>query len=358
MISKNIEARNRHKKYADILFQRSRKQYRLLIVNEDFLKLKHKQYFKLNLVFYFLFLIRLVKFFKNSRLDIALVICGEPWLTYWFANLAGKISMTNFPIQIQFHGDFGSKVWQDNSKLNFLKYKILRFDNPQVVSLRFVSEIQYQNLASKIAPWQSISVIPLPLSIIKIQPFKNKQRAKKKFTLILVGRVELERGLKLLMQLLSKLDNFGSGFRIVIAGSGSKLTWLKNWIELNMPKMDLEIKGFLHGAKLYKEYCKADLYLNLADSESYGRAARESLIAGTPILAIKSSGIKALQSHVNGSGITLLPSNLKDISDFPKVLAQASQKKISKIAKLKLIQESQTNFVALIDDWIKIVQKT
>ena len=356
-ISQNRQTSIRHQKYSRMLYRKSNREFKLIIIDNKFLNSTYLPFTKIRALNYIIYLKRLISFFKKENRSIELVICGEPWLTYWIAKLSSKLGKKKFPIQIQFHGDFGSRNWRTASIKNWLKYCFLFIKNRQVVSLRFVSELQYQNLKHKVADWQRLCVIPVPLAFENIPIRKRKSNLGVNFKLLMVGRVELDRGLNVLTKLLRRLDNYGLGFKLIIAGQGSKINWLKQWTSSNTPNLQLEIEGFIDGKKIYKIFSKADLTLNLATSESYGRAARESLVAGTPVLATKSSGMVTLHSQVKGNGITFLPSKVDEISNIHKIISNSAKKVVSHKTKFKLVDESESNYEAIVDDWIRTVRE-
>jgi glycosyltransferase involved in cell wall biosynthesis len=285
------------------------------------------------------------------------LVCGDPWLTLWVAILASKLSRTNIPIQVQCHGDFGSTEWKSQRFRNRIKFNLIYLNFQQVVGLRFVDKKQFQNLRSKISSQHLIQIVPVPLSIqtnlLMIKKLKKFNEKNFHIKLLFVGRLENDRGLKNLYRILSILNITKQRFRIYIVGDGTKKNEISCLSNKKFTNLDIQILGYVTGRRLVNLYKEADLLLSLAESESYGRAARESLVCGTPVLAFSSTGITELKKDVNGNAVTIFSHSLQN-ANLVNLINKAASKKVYKRTVNKLIQLERDKVKQLIEGWIEI----
>ena len=52
------------------------------------------------------------KTIKAQRIDVRLLIAGDPWESYWSAYFLNKFLTSKIPIQIQVHGDIANPLWK------------------------------------------------------------------------------------------------------------------------------------------------------------------------------------------------------------------------------------------------------
>jgi glycosyltransferase involved in cell wall biosynthesis len=346
VIKNNIEAIERHKIYSKFLKIYSKSKLDLIVLSpQNNIKFK-----PLKILF---FVFELKNYVQNNRMKISLLVCGDPWIPYWITLGATKLAGVKIPIQVQLHGDFGNIAWRNYSFRNKIKYHFIKFDEHKVQSLRFVSKSQFKNLKDKIPKVCKVLIVPVPLSInLDLESINLNKTLSPYFRLLFVGRLEPDRGLENLYKILNQVDYSGTPFKLAVVGHGfkqSELFWLSKY---KFKHVEFTFHGFLTGSKLIKQYLYSDLALCLANSESYGRVARESLVCGTPVLGIPSSGLIELNNFVKGQGITISQEILKP-NKFKKIALLASKKTIDKEIKLKLVKSNQININLLLNSWIE-----
>lgn len=342
-ILNNSEAFKRHQLYAKKLTVLSKKNLQFVIFNANS---KGKSN-------YFLYLLTLTRFLRNKDREIKLIICGDPWLTFWIAKLSIFLSKRkNIQLQIQIHGDFGDSNWRKQTIKNRLKYHLIYLKSRQIKSIRFVSYKQLENLKNKLPGNRPIFVAAVPLSFTRIPRHRNFSNGTK-LKIVFVGRLEEERGTSALVNLYHSLLKTNLNFELNIIGNGTRGNFLKTKMNSIGQKGKVNFHGFVDTRKLVNIFASSNISLMLAPSESFGRAARESLLCSTPILAIKSAGLIQLYDEVGGNGITWLTDPKNPVLVQKEVLV-ATRKRVSRNTKMRLIKNSNRDLNLLLDSWISV----
>jgi glycosyltransferase involved in cell wall biosynthesis len=103
-------------------------------------------------------------------------------------------------------------------------------------------------------------------------------------------------------------------------------------------------------------WARIDLILSLAPSESYGRAMREALLFGVPVLAIESSGVKELIQLVGNESVLIVTSeeaSAEIVVKLEKLLtARVSSETKNKIMEVELRKNS-----LLIESWAQTMKE-
>jgi hypothetical protein len=95
----------------------------------------------------------------------------------------------------------------------------------------------------------------------------------------------------------------------------------------------------------------------MAPVESYGRVMRESLIAGVPVWATKSAGVKDLMDNCKKGEVKILDLGKSDVSldkDFNSLL----KTKVSSDFSKRFIKENNTYAAKLAKSWINTINKS
>ncbi len=121
---------------------------------------------------------------------------------------------------------------------------------------------------------------------------REKLISGKKFLFCTVARLAKEKNFDFLFRALSiRKQEQGSDFRLVIVGDGPYKPQLLKLAE----ELDIREEIFFAGKvsnDQVKNYCKAaDLFLFASQSETQGIVLLEAMAAGTPVLAVKASGV-------------------------------------------------------------------
>lgn len=195
----------------------------------------------------------------------------------------------------------------------------IRFDAKHVKSIRVMNKNQTPEFLKKCGiPENKIQYIPalyLDLEIFK------PVNAPKEYDLIFVGRLEKNKGVRLLLEAVEKLKAQILNFKMIIVGEGS----LRNFLRFKIENLKLQDNVLLYGwAKDQREIAelinKSKLLIMTSYNEGGPRVVFEALACGVPALATPVGMVTDFQSS-----ITVVDWNSQDIADKAKKLLSDSQ---------------------------------
>jgi len=112
-----------------------------------------------------------------------------------------------------------------------------------------------------------------------------------------VGRLTLQKGPDYFLRAARRVLEENPNTFFIVAGSGDmERQLIRLAAELRIAK-NVFFTGFVRGGELGRLYAAADLYVLSSVSEPFGIAPLESLIANTPVLISKQSGVSEVLSH-------------------------------------------------------------
>jgi glycosyltransferase involved in cell wall biosynthesis len=115
-----------------------------------------------------------------------------------------------------------------------------------------------------------------------------------------VGRLELQKGIDLLMEAITKLNNTipNNKCEFHIIGSGSLESVVTKSAKVNK---NIHNHGFISDAHLVQLYAKSDVYLSSSREEPFGLVLIEAWSSGLPVLATRTEGpLDMIESGKNG----------------------------------------------------------
>lgn len=303
----------------------------------------------------FLFAWRAYRCIIQERIDVKLLIAGDPWESFWTALLLNKFLRKDIPIQIQIHGDIANPLWKNMNLKNRARYILAQLFCKKATAVRAVSKNQKMNLIKNLRIIESkIIVIPVPISLESLD-LRERKYLNRPSNIAIIGRVHKDRGITNFLNLLEKLTNVSRDLSVIIIGSGKRelefLTSVKQIIDSNKVKF----VGQVSDKKLSKYWKKIGVLVSLAPVESYGRVMREALVSGVPVWALESSGTNDLLSVEKTGQIRLL--NLNSTSDslfreFSKLLTTKPNSNF----KDKFIKENKALPSRLVKSWMQLVK--
>ena len=114
---------------------------------------------------------------------------------------------------------------------------------------------------------------------------------------LFVGRITLQKGPDYFIQLAQRVLELEPKTYFVVAGSGDmEVQIIREAARLGIAERVI-FAGFLRGAELEAMYRAADIYILPSVSEPFGITPLESLVAGTPVLISKQSGVAEVVKH-------------------------------------------------------------
>jgi glycosyltransferase involved in cell wall biosynthesis len=152
------------------------------------------------------------------------------------------------------------------------------------------------------------------------------------------------------------LNSSSKDFKVVVIGDGPSKVKFIHKLESVIPKNRIIYLGQLPESELLKAWKRIGVLVSMAPVESYGRVMRESLIAGVPVWATASTGVKNLMDDCKKGEIKLLDLSKSEASinkDFNSLL----KTKISSDFSRKFIKENNTYAAKLAKSWINTINK-
>jgi glycosyltransferase involved in cell wall biosynthesis len=169
----------------------------------------------------------------------------------------------------------------------------------------------------------------------------------------LVGRLQFDRGLDAFVDLIGKLQKEQKEFEIQVIGSGPEQAWLQKQFDDKFPDIKVEFVGEVtqNGMQAYWE--RLDLLISCAPTESYGRAVRESIFAGVPVLTTATSGVLSMNEAIQNGYIRLFDRNSLS-RELAEVFDQLLKTELPIEYRENLAREDRGNLRKIIDQWISL----
>ena len=295
------------------------------------------------------------KFIKINNLNVKLLVAGDPWESFWSAYFLSKFLNKKIPIQIQVHGDISDPRWRRINFRNRIRYSLAKLSLPSASSVRSVTKYQAENLVKAFGiKREKIIIVPVPIIIVSKPVALKSDRPK---TIGLIGRIHQDRGIWEFIKLVRILNSSAKDFKVVVIGDGPSKDKFLHKLESVIPKNRIIYLGQLPESELRKAWKKIGVLVSMAPVESYGRVMRESLIAGVPVWAIASAGVKDLMDNCKKGEVKLLDLSKSDASldkDFNSLL----KTKVSSDFSKRFMKENNTYATKLANSWINIIKKS
>ena len=295
------------------------------------------------------------KYIKKHNINVELLVAGDPWESYWSAYLLSKLLNKDIPIQIQVHGDIADPVWRRINLRNRIRYLLAKLSLSKVSSVRAVTHYQAENLMSCFGvKKERIVVVPVPINVSSKTVTLKIDRPK---AIGLIGRIHQDRGIWEFIKLVRILNLSSKDFKVVVIGDGLGKDKFLLKLSSVIPKNRIIYLGQLTESELRKAWKKIGVLVSIAPVESYGRVMRESLIAGVPVWATTSAGVKDLMDNCKKGEIKLLDLSKSEASlerDFNSLL----KTKVSSDFSKRFIKENNTYSAKLTNSWINVIKKS
>jgi len=303
----------------------------------------------------YMFAKKVHKFIKTNNLNVKLLAAGDPWESYWSAYFLNKFLNKKIPIQIQVHGDIADPRWRWINLRNSIRFSLAKLSLPKASSIRSVTKSQAENLVNTFdIKREKIVIIPVPINLLgKVATLKS-ERPK---TIGLIGRIHQDRGIWDFIKLIRILNSSSKDFKVIVIGDGPSKDKFLFKLESVIPKNRIIYLGQLPESELRQAWKRIGVLVSVAPVESYGRVIRESLIAGVPVWATASAGVKDLMDYCKKGEVKLLDLSKSDASlytDFNSLL----KTKVSSDFSKKFIKENNTYAAKLASSWINLINKS
>ena len=361
IVKNNASTIQRHELYGSTLSSITNGNTRLLILGN----VPHK--FDLgeftNLEFTFLpksskfmpiFIAMSVRALWHKRQRIKMIVAGDPWTTLLVAKIIRYILNTKIGLQVQLHGDFFSSAWQGLRLQNRIAGHFLPLLLRNCESIRVVNSSQVQDLIDYCnIETNRIVCVPLPLNVPRI-PANNLRH--EGLPLAFVGRLEEERGLSNLLQIVKLIPEVFVARTLWISGAGKKRVSLERELEMLLPHEAFVFTGELDARELMEMWTRVGILFSLAPAETYGLAMREAIVNGVPVLAVSSAGSMALKQFLNGDELIIIDEPFEG-AKITEQLSILDKVQIAESTRNALYSESAKFVEILCTSWLRTTEK-
>lgn len=178
-------------------------------------------------------------------------------------------------------------------------------------------------------------------------PTESKMEKSSKPELIFVGVHYEHKGVKILPDLIMKLQSLGMDFHFTIVGNGELTEWLKDSLHRQTTEGVVTFTGVIPAAEVYALQSKADIFVYPTHIDAFGLVIAEAMINGTVPVVTELKGItdNLIADGVNGyllpqddvdafvGKITTLINNPEQLMQFKK---QATASALEKFTLAKM----------------------
>ena len=357
----NDDSQRRHQSYAYKLYDKDHQfNFHVISATSRHQINMHKDnffqsYIKCHQRFSLKYVLKSVRIIRSTKSSKSILIAGDPWEAALSANLIAFILKRAYkidcPIQIQVHADITGMYWRKASNINRARYYLAKFILRKASHIRTVSEMQKKGLVNNyLIEHRKIIVAPVELNLptsTYISSFNSRPRS-----IGFAGRFHKDRAIFEFIEYVKKLDPNTRDLTIILAGDGELLEGTLLTLAQILPPERFEYCGNLSASQMRDFWPKIGVYVSLATSESYGRAIREAIYNGVPVLGAKSSGFDALSKL----GIPWICE--VNWEDSPKKLQLQLESMLTIVtdqsARIMLQNESNVFSQILIDSWISM----
>ena len=304
---------------------------------------------------FFRFAFKSKELISRMNLDVKLLIVGDCWESYWSGFILNKFLNRDIPIQIQVHGDIADPEWRRINLRNRIRYLVAKLALPKAFSVRAVTKYQAENLVHAFGvKKERIVVVSVPINVFSKTVALKTIRPK---TIGLIGRIHQDRGIWEFIKLVRFLNLSSKDFKVVVIGDGPSKDKFLLKLSSVIPKNRVTYLGQLTESELRKAWKKIGLLVSMAPVESYGRVMRESLIAGVPVWATASAGVKDLIDNCKKGEVKLLDLS-KSSTSLEKDFNSLLKTKVSSDFSKRFVKENNTYAAKLANSWINTIKKS
>jgi glycosyltransferase involved in cell wall biosynthesis len=294
------------------------------------------------------------KYIEFNKASVKLFVVGDPWESFWSAYFLNIFLNKQVPIQIQVHGDIADPRWRRINLRNRIRFSLAKLSLPEASSIRAVTKYQAENLVKVFGiKRERIVIVPVPITVASKSVALKSEQPK---TIGLIGRIHQDRGIWEFIRLARVLNSNSKDFKVLVIGDGPSKDKFLLKLESVISKNRIIYLGQLPENELRKAWKRIGVLVSVAPVESYGRVIRESLIAGVPVWATASAGVKDLMDNCKKGEVKILDLSQSDASldkDFKSLLKTKVGSDFSK----RFIKENSTYSAKLASSWINIINK-
>jgi glycosyltransferase involved in cell wall biosynthesis len=234
------------------------------------------------------------KFVKNHNSPV--LVASDPWFSFLSCLAIKRLINPKTIIQLQLHGQYlkGHPMRLRNIAIKtYIQWGIKKTDQTRFVNM---SEYKYFMGGSTMKVQEKAFFAPVPLNKVFLENIP-KLSPPRPLTIGFVGRIQSERGLPLFIKVAGNLKRALPELRAIVVGTGPDREIFKKSLKESF-EGDLLMLDYLTPTELKSQMANIGVLLSCAPRESYGRAMREAVLSGVPVLAIRSDGALSLRNSL------------------------------------------------------------
>lgn len=224
-------------------------------------------------------------YLKENEFDL---ILGMDWLTIpTFCLLKNQNKHQNFAFYIngtEFDRNYGTKMSKTSLKIHNLEKRFYKQAN-QIFAVSNVTK----NILTKELRCNS-NKIKVIHNDSEVKEIVNSNIIRKDNTILFLGRLAYQKGLKYLIQSFRKLTKINDNAQLLIVGDGEEKLYIEKYIQKYNLKNKVKLIPWVDGEVKKNLYLSSTLFMMPSVSEPFGLTALEAIRHGVPILASNRCG--------------------------------------------------------------------
>lgn len=271
------------------------KRFRILKVDnisiQKLLNIPFDNIFSCNIFNLFKFYSNIKNICKNEKIDIIHIYQGD-----FSTNIFNLISLEmNIPIIYSFHTDLIKYLKYYDKSLLSKNYKYIYKLSGMFNCDKFLTVSH--NAKNELLKIKDHNISIYPYCIDHKQFFykysKSKEINSRELKLIFIGRLDKEKNLDILINIMKKISNCS----LIIIGDGN----YKEILIKNSSNLNITFTGFIDNSELNDYLNEADIFINPSKTETLGQVTLEAMTSGTPIIASNDGGtLDIIKDNYNG----------------------------------------------------------
>ena len=196
---------------------------------------------------------RKIALLREIEFSPLIIACSDPWASYFYAGISSisrvkSISKKRIPFQLQVHADFLAPKWSSAGIVPLAKSVLSRFAIKRADQIRCVSKSISADIVNRFnVPISKVISIPVPLNVRATKFPEGKELP---LSIGFVGRIHLERGLKVFTEIATALTKIEPNLKVVIVGDGPEREGFLKQLQTNTLISNIEFLGHSDGVRM------------------------------------------------------------------------------------------------------------
>lgn len=262
------------------------------------------------IIFAFTSFFRLVSIHKKHPIDGMIVHDSTGFYGAYLFSRVYKI-----PAIVFFHGWIYNPIREKAYQRTVTyMYKLnARFCAKNAYKIGCISQEIFDGMKWLGATDERVELFPNAIDLDRFKVQKEIKRLKKEKTVLFVGRLETEKGIKYLIEAIPEILSKVVTAKFIIIGKGSQEKMLKEVSKELHVDENIDFKGHIPNNQIVNYYADADLLTIPSLSEGHALVPLEAIACGTPVVGTRIDGIT--ETVVDGyNGLLVKPEDHMELA--------------------------------------------